>query len=416
MKKYDILTQTQTVSNIKSLNGELKSFKNSEFTKKALRKFEDNKIYYFSFFGDVDDNSLINQAKVIPDVGIPFSYQLNDWKSQVFNDQRSLQLKLELLEDEASDIEKKLRIFTNDFAISGVYDRVLNKIEIVDNEKNKLEAISIHNTNWYAYTRLGSGSIMDGFFWNASLNMNPDYIKECLHLGLDHFDKKAQIENGQYPVLFVDKNEAEDSFLRKIKDSLMADKYFQKSGLLTDKLNHRVFNEKLTVFDTTSDTSSGIFNPFDFEGYIRKERNLNIVENGVVKNVIADLNQSSKYNILQTGNSIRDFKSTTITNYNSLIIKPGLKSTEEILKSLPACILVFLGGGSDFSDLGDYSFPVQVSYLYEYGKPMGRLESLSLNANVFEMFGDNLIEIASNNFYKSEASPSVFMKMNVMMN
>lgn len=416
MKKYDILTQVETVSNIKSLNGELRTFKSSEYTKKALRMFENKKIYYFSYFGDIKNEDLINQSKVIPEVGIPFEYELNQWNSQIFQDQKSLKLKLESLEDEASDIEKKLKIFSKDFSISGVYNRVLSRLQLTDENKNTLEAVSVKNTNWYRYTRHGSGTIMDGFFWNSSLNMNPNYIEQSMHHGLDHYDKKVQIENGKYPILFVDQNEAEDSFLKKIKESLVADIYYQKSGLFTDKLGKKVFNENITLLDVAMDSGLGIFNPFDSEGFLRKNSDLNIVENGVVKNIISNIHQSFKYDIPQSGNSIRDFKSTTMANYNSVKIKPGLKSTEEILKELPVCILVFLGGGSDFTDLGDYSFTVQVSYLYEYGKPVGRLEALTLNSHIFEMFSADLVGIARDNFYKSDASPSVFMKMNLMMN
>lgn len=72
--------------------------------------------------------------------------------------------------------------------------------------------------------------------------------------------------------------------------------------------------------------------------------------------------------------------------------------------------------GGDFTDIGDYSRPVEFSYLFEFGECVGRLPPITVQSNLNKMFGCELIEIASDNFFKSGASPSIFMNMNVLIN
>lgn len=52
-------------------------------------------------------------------------------------------------------------------------------------------------------------------------------------------------------------------------------------------------------------------------------------------------------------------------------------------------LVQFYGGG--FSDTGEYAMPVQMSYLTDGEKILGRLPPFTMRSNLFDMFGKDFI-------------------------
>ena len=52
----------------------------------------------------------------------------------------------------------------------------------------------------------------------------------------------------------------------------------------------------------------------------------------------------------------------------------------------------FYGGG--FSDTGEYAMPVQMSYLTDGEKILGRLPPFTMRSNLFDMFGKDFIGVS----------------------
>ena len=75
-----------------------------------------------------------------------------------------------------------------------------------------------------------------------------------------------------------------------------------------------------------------------------------------------------------------------------------------------------MGIGGDFTDKGDYSSPLQLSYLLQKGEIVGRLPQITVRTSINEMFNHGLIEIASDGFYKNSIQPSLFTEMDVIVN
>lgn len=416
MVVYDLLTEFEKTLNLKTMNGNLTSSRISSYNKKGLRKFQNGKIYSFNYFGNIDNDNFIKKSDINSTEGVQYKYDINLYKNFIFESEVNRKMTHEEYQEYALACEKILKEYSSDFSFIGTYHFQNTNITLKNSEGFTLIRDYNYLYNWYRFTAKGSSTIMDGYLWFDDQHLNLEKTSEMFHKTLSSYFKKSNIENGEYPVLFTQSNEAEGSFLEKLKYSLKADNYFEKSGILTDSLGKKIFNSQFSMIDNSIYERQAVFNPFDGEGYIRQEAQLKLIENGVVKNVVTDLRSANKYNIAQTGNSVRSYKSASITDYNHIQILQGTRSTDEILKSLPFCIVVHMSGGGDFNDLGDYSQPTEFSYLYQYGQVVGRLPSVTLSSNMFKMFGDDLIEIANDNFYKSAASPSVFMKMKLLVN
>ncbi len=417
MKKYDLLTEIEKIKSIKTRNGKITSLKNSFFKKMGLRKFVDGYGYSFSYFGDILADDFVKNSEIVLDAGIPIDFMpLAEFQSNSFVCKSTQTLNFEKWEESIQAIEKALEPYRERFSLEGSYS-VNQKTKILNDEnKNSLQSTHLVSTHWYSIKRNGSPTIGDGYFWNATLNLTPEYTVECLKKILDGYDTKVTLPPGDYPVLFAQHHDAEESLFEKIKSSLVANNYYENAGLFSGKLGTAYFDERFNLVDSNMNPSLGVFAPFDGEGFIRSHSHFPLIEKGIIKNVIADQRLAKKYKIQPTGNGIRDFKSSPKAAFNRVEVLPGEKSTEQILKSLPQCVVVMMSWGGDFTDIGDYSRPVEFSYLFEFGECVGRLAPITVQSNINKMFGCELIEISSDNFFKSGASPSVFMNMNVLIN
>lgn len=106
-------------------------------------------------------------------------------------------------------------------------------------------------------------------------------------------------------------------------------------SFLSGKIGQKVFGENISIYDDCTDENT--FNlPFDFEGYERKK--LNIIDNGVVKELAYDIKSAIKDDVDTTGHSIGEpsFGGLPI----NLIMKNGEKSLEDIIKESDNAILV----------------------------------------------------------------------------
>jgi predicted Zn-dependent protease len=170
------------------------------------------------------------------------------------------------------------------------------------------------------------------------------------------------------------------------------------------------------LYDINYAPEHGTYRKFDDEGTTRAITHLPLIEKGVFKNIIADLRNAKKYGVEATGNGMRNPDTAINTGFNKLVIGAGTRCTQDILKGLDECIVIFMGHGGDFTDKGDFSTPLQLSYLVKKGEIIGRLPQMTVKTTTQDMFGSRLIEIAADGFQKNHLSPSLFSEMDVYLN
>ena len=66
------------------------------------------------------------------------------------------------------------------------------------------------------------------------------------------------------------------------------------------------------------------------------------------------------------------------------------KKLDELIGNEPVILCVFASGG-DCTNEGDFATPVQMSFLYQNGKYLGRLPEYTLRAIIYDIFGDNYV-------------------------
>ena len=74
--------------------------------------------------------------------------------------------------------------------------------------------------------------------------------------------------------------------------------------------------------------------------------------------------------------------------YSDVRIEDTGETLKELLNGGQGIFIVFAMGG-DFTPQGVFATPVQLSYLFDGERFIGRLPELQISSSVFEMFGEN---------------------------
>ncbi|MBY0413281.1 MAG: hypothetical protein K2Q18_03915 [Bdellovibrionales bacterium] len=409
--KYDILETSEESLTIDVVGGQINSSRNKNITKKGVRLFEGQKIYTTSFVGKISDQEILKKAQGTKTVGINYDYDIPTFENMKMVDEESLKDPLYKIQETLELTQERLARYSNEFVFNGKFERSYYNTSL-KNEAGSILSRSGGGSSWYyLFKKVGSANLFDGYFEESGRILDLEDVLDKNIPYLEAYNNLLTFQNGKYPVLFVD-----GAKISKLTESLRADKYCEGSALYSGKLNEKILSKDFSLFDINYLPEKGILRKFDEEGVVRKIAKLPLIENGVLKNVIADLRNAKKYGVEATGNGRRSFDSPVGLGFNGLLIGKGSRSTQEILKGLNECVVVFMASGGDFTDKGDYSTPLQLAYLVKKGEIVGRLPQLTVKTTTEDMFNSRLIEIASDGFQKDKLNPSVFTEMDVYLN
>ncbi len=253
--------------------------------------------------------------------------------------------------------------------------------------------------------------MMDGYLYGSSPK---DSILQSVMAQEEYLkvsDKIEKIQSGKYPVLIVE----EKAPLKKILESFHLNKYSDLSALYSGKLNTKLFNDKVTIYDSGYDPTNGQFNFFDGEGVVRTA-DLKLIDGGIFTSTISDLRFSKKYSEQCTGNGLRVYNRGVNVDFKNLRFKKGIRPWKEIISNLPVCIVAAVCAGGDSNDLGEFSSPVQIGYIYRHGELIGLAPQVTVKTSNEQYLDKNLIDISSDGFTDDHSSGCVISEMDVLLN
>ena len=410
--KYDIYSVHENSLNVEVVGGKIHSNRNKNISKKGVRLFDQQKIYTTSVVGNITDEALLTKARENKTVGIPFEYEIPAFKSMSVIDEESFQAPLHTIIENIKETQELLAPYSKDFVFNGKFNRSIYSVDITNESGQKLSKKYASNSWYYLFKKVGSPNILDGYFGESGKRCD---IKSVLDINLPFvkaYNKEIKFQNKKMPVLFLE----EGTLMDKLSESLLADKYSEGSALFSGKLGQKLFNDQFSLYDLNYSPDHSIYRSFDEEGSVRSQALLPLIDKGTFKNVICDLRNAKKYGLTATGNGSRSFDSSVSLGFNSLVLGKGARTTKQILDSLDECIVVFMGNGGDFTDSGDFSTPLQLSFLLNKGEIVGRLPQLTVKTTTQDMFGSRFMEIASDGFQKDSLNPCLFTEMDVFVN
>jgi PmbA protein len=156
---------------------------------------------------------------------------------------------------------------------------------------------------------------------------------------------------------------------------------------LADQAAAPRFSSNFTlVDDPLADGRSGS-RPMDDEGV--PSQRLPLIEQGVVRNFIYDLETAARAGTQPTGHGRRSTFGKPQPAYSNLVVAPGHHSFEALLALIEDGLLVddLLGVGQGNVIGGAFSQPVGVAYRVEKGEVVGRVKDAAVAGNAYELLG-----------------------------
>lgn len=174
---------------------------------------------------------------------------------------------------------------------------------------------------------------------------------------------------------------------------------YMKQSFLTGKINTKIANEKVNIYDNGLIPGLIGTQPFDGEGV--PIRNKTIVENGILKNYFLDTYSGKKLNMKSNGSA------SGVTNF---YLEKGTHTPEQIIKSIDKGLYITstIGQGTvpTTGDISKGAFGLMI----EKGELTYPVHEVTFSGNLETMLND--IEMIGNdlNFRSSVNSPTIKIK------
>jgi predicted Zn-dependent protease len=405
--EYDFLKIEEASTVIKTEASLIVSHKKSHIQRNGFRRFEKNKVVQTSRLGEANLEQLIVETKKYGGLGTEHDYgfaqENKEHKTSPFLDSSALESYKEALD--------YLKTKYPNFVFSGECT-ILNKTVSLTSSYGLDLSSSGGTLEWYfLYQKKGSGNMLDGYIFGTGIKDNILKSLKEQEIYIERSQKVSQLKAGSYPVLLVD----EKLVLKKLLESFQVNKYKESAVLYNDKLGQKLFSSKVDLVDSGYDPVNGNFMFFDGEGSVRAD-DLLLLKEGVFNSLISDLRYGKKYGVPTTGNGTRLYNRGVNLNFKGLRFKKRNRSWSEIIKELPVCIVALVTAGGDSNDLGEYSTPIQIGYVFRNGELEGLLPQMTVKTSINDFLGDKLIDISADGFTEDSPSACVISEMDVLAN
>lgn len=198
--------------------------------------------------------------------------------------------------------------------------------------------------------------------------------------------KLTTIKPGRMPVLFSPAGA--QALILPLSEALNGKEVYKGTSPIKDKVDEKLFDEKITLVD--DGTMDGCFGstPYDDEGVPRSHNVL--IENGVLKSFIYDLKTAAQAGTQSTGNAVRSLFTQPDVSFGNVILQPGRTPLRDIIASIDEGILVesLLGLGMGNTISGAFSNPLDLAFKIEKGEVVGRVKDLSIAGNIYDLLKD----------------------------
>ncbi len=395
MKEYNELKKKETTLNIQA--NLINEIRDVELTKSSVRIFDDNKIYSSNYLGDTSKDELYSLAMNNKDGAIEYNYELES--DIVHKEKCGDSLSVTEFHEMTKSIIDYLTERLPDFIYSGKFKHGRYK-SFIETDSGVSISNELKSTDGYLILKkIGSPNIMDSSIDFRTSRAQLDLKKFDQFIDFhEMWDTEVTLKDGRYPVMFTELN---SSLLSSLLRSVDPDSYHSGSAFFSNELGKRVAHPDITIVDKRYDTELGIFNTHDDE-CVQLDKELAIVDKGIFSSIIYDKSTAKKYGAKTTGNGKRSYDNPAVNpSLYHPTFKPGNKSIDEIFKQNKKVIVSFLCGGGDTTSSGDFSSPVQLSFLVEAGEIVGRLNQITISNNIRNILNDDFIAISNDRFATS---------------
>lgn len=189
---------------------------------------------------------------------------------------------------------------------------------------------------------------------------------------------------------------------------------------LKDRLGETMFSPLINIVDDPTYAWGFGTCPFDDEGSVAQRTP--IIENGVLRNYLFDLDNASEYGTTSTGNGFKknmfdkgiDVKASVYPS--NLVLLPGEHRFEDMVRSMKRGLIVnqVMGGHTGNVVAGEFGLNIGSGFLVEDGEIKGKVVDAMVSGNIYDLFKQ--VSMVGNNmrattavFYGLGYTPSILV-------
>lgn len=396
--KTEFITITNKETAAKIVNSKIDAVRVKDIVKKGVRVYENGKIGISGAIGDIPDEELINQAVQNFEAAIEYPY---DIESRTIDHRvvSNLNMTSETLLENAEEILAELNRTHDSFWFS----EKISISEVTYAFKNTDGLDLLYKDSWFELGLIlkekSSANLFDGFIQYAGRTFDQEAFWAFNHAYLKAYSNKVELPEGdKLPVFMLEPHE----LLGFLNRSLNGERYATGSSIFSGKIGEKLFNEKINIGQN--------FNPiltfaphFDSEGVVLDNDQYRLVENGKLNHVFTDKRTAAEYKLPHTGAASSTYDGIPTLTGTRLRIDSDSKDIKKTLGGKPA-IMVIASAGGDFTPDGSFAAPIQVSFLFDGEKIIGKLPEFSIRSHLYKMLGEDYIGTFDNPFYIAENS------------
>jgi len=285
---------------------------------------------------------------------------------------------------------------------------ILNSSGLNFNYKKSFYAFSIHAFLAQEGDFLGIGEGESGCKYQDWSNLITQRIIEKIRLA----QKKTIISTGSYPIIFTAK--AMPVIFSLLKRAINGKLVQKKISPLSSKLNKLIISPLVNIVDDATLPYGKASSPIDGEGVPSRQNP--IIEEGVLKNFIYDLQTAGLMKTQTTANATRDYDTLPSPSTTNFIVSPGHFSLKEMIKDVKEGLIIdqVIGAGQSNVLMGEFSVNCDLGFKIEKGEIKGRVKNAMVTGNIYELLNNILGIGKETQFVGSTCTPAFyFAQVNV---
>ena len=389
------------------------SIRKKEILRTGMRVYEGGLIGVAGALGRYDEGELTQRAISALEQEIPYPYQLAVGRKEVVEPPHDLPEGAQFV-DEMQHMLAELGQAQPEFSFSNKINLRTQTVQLVNDLGLDLSYRGTSIEVGLLIKEKKSANIMDAFAAYEGWRYDRAEFLRLANMVCDAFRRPVEIEEGTYPVLFFS---GDGTYQGKLAESLHGQLYATGGSLFAGQMGRRLFADNLTVYESRSWQDSVIGPFFDAEGTVNDSYRCTLIRNGVLVAVRTDKKNAAKYGLPLTGSACGEYDSVpTLGNPQRDLPSLQIASTGKTMKELldgGTGILVWIASGGDFTPDGHFATPVQLAYLFDGEKLLGRLPELSVSSHLYDMLGRDLIGVSSDSLTSLSKSDVIAMSMKV---
>jgi PmbA protein len=239
--------------------------------------------------------------------------------------------------------------------------------------------------------------VKDGLLWVTETWHGGKFAWETERMVARLLDKLSlakttrQMPSARSAVIFAP--EALPNLLMAVEMGVNGKNIQKGSSPLCDRLGEKLMDSRVTLIDDATIPLGVASYPFDGEG-VQSRRNV-LIENGVLRGYLYDLQTAGLMKTTSTGSGDRGFDTQPSPGISNLLLEPGDKTVEEMAREIGQGLIVHrvLGGGQSNLLAGDFSLNADLAFKIENGEVSGRVKDTMISGNIYEA-GKKIISIS----------------------